>query len=130
MKLLVLLVLAPLVLFVSILIVLRGTDSSMDSPLIPLPVEIVDGKQIITINAKGGYRPQSTIATADMPTAISVQTHGTFDCSSSLVFPSLGIHKILPPSGSTLIDIPPQPAGTTLKGLCAMGMYSFAVKFE
>jgi len=29
-----------------------------------------------------------------------------------------------------LIDVPPQNAGTTLRGLCSMGMYSFAITFN
>ena len=88
-------------------------------------VSIVDGKQIITINAKGGYAPQITTAKADVPTIIKMDTRGTFDCSSALVIPSLNYRKSLPPSGETLIDVPPQKAGTKLQGLCAMGMYNF-----
>ena len=93
-------------------------------------VSIVDGKQIITVNAKGGYSPRVTTAKADMPTVFKVETQGTFDCSSALVIPSLGYRSNLPPSGETLIDVPPQKAGTTMRGLCAMGMYNFAVSFN
>ena len=92
-------------------------------------VSIVDGKQIITINAKGGYAPQITTAKADVPTIIKMDTRGTFDCSSALVIPSLNYRKSLPPSGETLIDVPPQKAGTKLQGLCAMGMYNFSINF-
>jgi len=93
-------------------------------------VSIVDGKQIITINAKGGYAPQITTAKADVPTIIKMDTRGTFDCSSALVIPSLNYRKSLPPSGETLIDVPPQKAGTKLQGLCAMGMYNFSINFN
>ncbi len=127
MKTLVLLILAPLLLFIAILIVLRGGST-------PAPngsnVAMIDGKQIIQIDAKGGYAPRESVASANTPTAIDVRTNGTFDCSTALVLPRLGIKKSLPPSGDTMIDIPPQPAGTTLQGLCAMGMYSFSVKFQ
>jgi plastocyanin domain-containing protein len=93
-------------------------------------VNIVDGKQIITINAKGGYTPRMTIAKADMPTIIKVNTRGTFDCSSALVIPSLNYRTNLPNSGETLIDVPAQKAGTKLQGLCAMGMYNFSIDFN
>ena len=93
-------------------------------------VSIVDGEQIITINAKGGYSPRVTMAKADMPTIIKMDTQGTFDCSSALTIPSLGINKNLPPSGETEIEVPPQKAGATMRGLCAMGMYNFAVNFN
>lgn len=93
-------------------------------------VSIVDGKQIITINAKGGYSPKVTTAKAGIPTVIKVDTQGTFDCSSALTIPSIGYRANLPPSGETAIDVPPQQTGTSMKGLCAMGMYNFAVKFN
>ena len=93
-------------------------------------ISMVDGKQIIEINAKGGYLPRNTIAKANTPTAIKIITQGTFDCSSAVVIPSLGYRKNLPPSGETFIQIPPQKEGSTLQGLCAMGMYNFSVKFN
>ena len=93
-------------------------------------VSIVDGKQVITINAKGGYSPRVTTAKAGMPTVIKVDTNGTFDCSSALTIPSLGYRNNLPPSGETAIDVPPQEVGSTVRGLCAMGMYNFAVNFN
>ncbi len=93
-------------------------------------VSVVDGKQVITINAKGGYMPRATTAKADMPTVLRLTTNGTFDCSSALVIPSLSYRANLPASGETLIDVPPQKAGTTMRGLCAMGMYNFSVNFN
>lgn len=93
-------------------------------------VSIVDGKQIITIDAKGGYAPRETEAKADMPTILRVATKGTFDCSSALTIPAIGYQNSLPPSGTTDIEISPQKAGTTLQGLCAMGMFNFAIKFN
>jgi len=93
-------------------------------------VSMLDGKQIITISAKGGYLPRVTTAKADIPTIIKVDTRGTFDCSSALVIPSLGYRKNLPPSGETLIDVPPQKIGASLQGLCAMGMYNFSINFN
>lgn len=128
MKTLVLLVLAPLLLFIAILIVLRSGAPA--TPPNGSNVAMIDGKQVIRIDAKGGYAPRESVASANTPTAINVRTNGTFDCSTALVLPRLGIKKSLPPSGDTMIDIPPQPAGTTLQGLCAMGMYSFSVKFQ
>ena len=93
-------------------------------------VTVVDGKQIITISAKGGYSPRVTSAAAGLPTVIKMDTQGTFDCSSALIIPSLSYQKYLPPSGETLIDVPPQKAGAKLQGLCSMGMYNFTVNFN
>lgn len=92
-------------------------------------VSIVDGKQIIEINAKGGYQPRKSIAKAGIPTIIRFNTKGTFDCSSSVRIPSMNISKILPQSGSTDIDIGDSKIGT-LQGSCGMGMYPFEVEFQ
>lgn len=91
---------------------------------------IVDGTQIIDITARGGYAPRVVTAKANMPTILRVATRGTFDCSSALTIPAIGYRGNLPPSGTTDIPVPPQAPGATLQGICAMGMYSFAVRFE
>ena len=93
-------------------------------------VSIVDGKQTITIDARGGYFPRATRAQANRATVLNVRTKGTFDCSSILVIPKLGFRSNLPLKGETLINIPPQIAGSIVKGSCAMGMYNFAIKFD
>lgn len=92
-------------------------------------VSIVDGKQIIEITAKGGFEPRKSIAKAGVPTVIRFNTNGTFDCSSSIRIPSLGISKIFPQTGSTDIDIG-SPTVATLQGTCGMGMYPFEVDFQ
>ena len=93
-------------------------------------ISVVDGKQVISINAKGGFSPRVTNAKADIPTEIRMRTQGTFDCSSTLSIPSLDYFENLPSSGETIINIPPQKVGTKLDGLCAMGMYNFEIKFD
>ena len=93
-------------------------------------VSVVDDKQVITINAKGGYSPRVTTAKAGIPTVIKVATNGTFDCSSALTIPSLSYRSNLSPTGVTDIDVPSQKSGAKLQGLCAMGMYNFSVNFD
>lgn len=93
-------------------------------------VNIVDGKQVIEIKAKGGYAPRVTTAKANTPTVINMQTNGTFDCSLALAVPAVGFRDMLPSSGVTPIEIPPQQPGTTIKGVCSMGMYNFAINFN
>ena len=93
-------------------------------------VSVTDGKQIVQIGVKGGYSPKVSFAKADMPTVFRMKTNGTFDCSSGVTIPSLGIRQILPASGNTDIEVPAQKAGTTLDGVCVMGMYHFVVNFK
>ncbi|MBA3733359.1 hypothetical protein H0W91_03215, partial [Patescibacteria group bacterium] len=52
-------------------------------------VSMVDGKQIIEIGVKAGYRPTISSAKAGIPTVIRFYTNGTFDCSSSVNIPSM-----------------------------------------
>lgn len=87
-------------------------------------------KQIIEVNAKGGYSPQEINAEANKDTVLRVKTDNTFDCSSSLVIPKLNIRKQLPPSGITDIAIPAQEKGTKIPAACAMGMYRFNINFN
>ena len=104
-------------------------NSQADTQTTANNVTVVDGKQIITISAKGGYQPRKSVAKAGMPTIIRFDTNGTFDCSSSVRIPSMNISKILPQTGSTNIDIGMQQVAN-LQGTCGMGMYPFEVEFK
>ncbi len=107
-----------------------GGPNSVPSSEEASNVYMEDGKQIINITAKGGYSPRNVMAKANVPTVIRMITNGTFDCSSALNVPAVGFRGNLPPSGTTPIEVPPQKSGATIDGVCAMGMYSFAVNFN
>jgi len=92
-------------------------------------VEIRDGVQYVTINARGGYSPKVSTAQANMPTKLVVKTNGTYDCSAALVIRSIDYQKILPQTGEEIIDLGTPQAGT-LQGLCSMGMYNFTINFN
>lgn len=92
-------------------------------------VEVRDGVQYITIQAKGGYSPRVSSAQAEIPTKLIVKTNGTYDCSAALVIRSVGYQKILPATGEESIDLGTPQVGV-LQGLCSMGMYNFTVNFE
>lgn len=92
-------------------------------------VSIVDGQQIIDITAKGGYTPRTSTAKAGIPTIIRFHTNGTFDCSSYIRIPSMGLSKNLPSTGTTDVVISDPKTGL-LNGMCGMGMYPFQVNFQ
>jgi plastocyanin domain-containing protein len=106
-----------------------GSSSTGSSGADANNVSVVDGKQIITINARGGYQPEKSLAKAGIPTIIRFATNGAFDCSSSIRIPSMGIFKTLPQTGNTDIDIG-TPQATTLQGTCGIRMYRFEVDFQ
>lgn len=88
------------------------------------------GKQVINVVAKGGFSPNKVTAKANVDSRLKVSTNNTFDCSSVLYIPALGIQKNLPITGTTEIDIPAQATGTKLHGTCSMGMYSLDIEFS
>lgn len=92
-------------------------------------VGIVGGVQIVEITARGGYKPRVSLAQAGMPTTIRFDGRGSFDCSSAVRIPSLGISKTLAYDAVTDIDVGVQQVGT-LKGSCGMGMYPFEIQFK
>jgi plastocyanin domain-containing protein len=91
-------------------------------------VEIKDGIQYVTINARGGYSPRVSVAQEGIPTKLIVKTNNTFDCSLSLVIRSINYQKILAQTGEEIIDLG-IPKNGTFQGLCSMGMYSFTINF-
>ncbi len=114
------------------IVFLGGSSKSQDSANTTgskQNVEVRDGVQYITIDAKGGYSPKVASAQGGIPTKLIVKTDGTFDCSASLVIRSVGFQKILPPTGETEIDLGVPKAGEPLVGVCGMGMYNFQINF-
>lgn len=89
----------------------------------------IDGIQEATINVRGGYLPKSVTLEANKPSRLKMITKNTYDCSASLVIPSLNINTNLPASGTTSFDIKAQKPGTEITGSCSMGMYAFKIKF-
>jgi len=89
----------------------------------PVPAVVVDGVQEITINVLNeGYTPNVFAVQSGQPIRLRLVTNQTYGCSRSFVIPSLGIQQILPDTGHTLIEIPPQQTGQ-LRFTCSMGMY-------
>jgi plastocyanin domain-containing protein len=109
------------------LLLSRGGGASV--PAEGANVKIVDGQQIVTITAKGGYQPRRSVAKAGLPTVLRFDTNGTFDCSLAVIIPSLKFSQVLPQSGQTDVPVGTPEAGT-LQGSCGMGMYRFDVVFK
>ena len=114
------------------IIFLGGSKNNTDSTLSQSAqnVQIKDGIQYVTINAKAGYSPRDSTAKAGIPTKLVVKTNGTYDCSASLMIRSIGYQKILSQTGEEVIDIGTPKVGQPLQGLCGMGMYNFSVNFN
>ncbi len=121
---------ALLIISVGLIIFMGIIFSGGPNPTEAQNVEIRNGVQYITIDAKGGYFPNTSTAKAGIPTKLIMKTKSTFDCSAALVIRSVGFQKILPQNGDTEIDIGIPKAGEPLVGTCSMGMYGFSVDFQ
>ncbi len=103
-----------------------ATDAVVSGTATGSNVEVVAGKQIVTIAADEGYSPGSSSAKAGLPTVLRFKTANSFGCTTSIRIPTLRISEDLPSTGTTDIDVGTLAAGT-LTGTCSMGMYKFAV---
>ncbi|MCK9351492.1 MAG: cupredoxin domain-containing protein [Candidatus Paceibacterota bacterium] len=113
-------------------IIFSGFGESKENAPSPLNlgnVFIQGGKQTVDIIAKGGFEPETSIAKSGVPTVLRITTKGTFDCSSVVNIPELGVRKNLPVNGVTEIDLGTRAPGT-LNGSCGMGMYPFTIEFK
>ncbi|QQR64490.1 cupredoxin domain-containing protein [Candidatus Kaiserbacteria bacterium] len=107
----------------------KSTETSIVVPTtITSNVTMEGEKQVVMIDAKGGYLPEVSTAKAGVPTIVRFNTTGTFDCSASVRIPSRDVSQILPQSGTTDIDIGVNEKGP-LEGSCGMGMYPFQIEF-
>ena len=93
-------------------------------------VVMVNGKQQITITAGQWYSPKVTVAKAWVPTEIKIQGRNAYGCESAVRIPKLSYSKSLDPKGSDVVQVPEQKAWDIINGTCAMGMYSFQIKFN
>lgn len=127
MKTIIISTIIALLLIVAALIASKNQNTQIGETL--TNVTIVDGVQIVDLDAKGGYEPRRSVAQANIPTVVRFNTSGTYDCSTIVRIQSLKIQKNLPSTGVTEIDIGTQPV-SIFTGSCGMGMYPFEIEFK
>jgi len=93
-------------------------------------VDAISGKQIINVDVKNGYSPRVINARAGTANILRLSSKNDYGCERAFTIPKLNIRKDLPATGDTDIEIPAQAAGTSLIGVCTMGMYSFTMNFN
>ena len=105
-----------------------STAQSAPAPSAPAAGET---EQTLTINAKAnGYEPTLVRARAGVPAKLALVTNKTYSCARSFVIPALNIQRVLPDTGTVMVDIPAQKAGTTINFTCSMGMYTGKIRFD
>ena len=104
---------------------LRGGSEARTAAASP----VTDGgiqRIAITVRPRS-YAPSRLSARAGVPTELILHSDRATGCTSAFVFPSLGIERMLPADGDTVI-----PVGVLRPGLhrftCAMGMYGGTIE--
>lgn len=124
----------PLVLSIGAAVLIIGgavmfSTGSDESVPVAQKVYMEGEKQIVEIDAKGGFSPLMSTAKAGVPTVLRMKTNGTYDCSAGVRIQKLGVSENLDATGVKDILVSAESAQGTLTGTCAMGMYNFSVNF-
>ena len=90
---------------------------------------LTDGVQEAVIVVRGGYAPAVVRAAAGTPLRLVFDRREDGDCSSRVVFPSLGINRWLAPHARTAVDVPTMSAGT-FEFACGMNMVHGSLVLE
>jgi uncharacterized protein len=92
---------------------------------------VATGEVILQIDVQNsGYSPDTLHAPANVPIRLNMVTQNTHSCAVAFVIPELGIEKLLPSSGTTELNVPPQPQGKVMRFSCSMGMYTGQIIFD
>ena len=83
-----------------------------------------NGTQDVTINVTSrGYQSNVSTLKAGVPVKLKLVTNNTLGCSRAFSIPSLNVSKLLPQTGSEVIEFTPTKTGR-LAYTCSMGMYT------
>lgn len=81
------------------------------------------GHQVVEVRVRAGYRPGAILAQAGIPLRIIFRREDDDVRTERIVFSAPRLERRLAPTGTTTIDLPPQPAGV-IRFTCGMGRYS------
>jgi sulfite exporter TauE/SafE len=83
-----------------------------------------NGVQEVTVEAGNwGYTATATKLKVGIPVRLTITTHNTWSCSRAFVIPGIQYYKILPETGSEVVEFTPERTGS-FTYTCSMGMYT------
>lgn len=83
-----------------------------------------NGVQEVSINVTStSYTPSNMSVRAGVPVRLTLVTNGVYGCTRAFTVPSLGIQKILPETGTEIVEFTPEKPGP-IRFTCSMGMFS------
>ena len=88
------------------------------------PAKIVSGVQEVTIKVTDrGYEANINSLKVGVPVKLKLVTNGARSCARAFTIPELNYFKVLPATGSEIIEFTPRKTGKLIY-TCSMGMYS------
>jgi hypothetical protein len=81
-----------------------------------------DGHQVVDVTVRAGYHPAAIVARAGLPLRLVFRRDDGDACSERIVFSAPRVDRRLAPTGTTTIELPPQPLGE-IRFTCGMGRY-------
>lgn len=108
----------------------KETRTALSVPDYSPFTETPEGKISVDVKAKNGFYPSELNLPAGKPTVLNVETDNTYDCSSTISFPALGLRKTLLPSDTASLELPSQESGTSLTATCSMGHYFLTINYN
>jgi len=94
------------------------------------PAPLASGKTLTLAAKNNGYFPETLYAQANTPLQLNIITQNTVSCAIGFYIPALRYETMLPRSGTTTVDIPPQKPGSVMPFTCSMGMYTGQIVFQ
>jgi sulfite exporter TauE/SafE len=111
---------------------LRGSVHTFQNYWSVISKPNVTANQILTVNGfqeatitvtSRGYKSNINTLKVGVPVKLSLVTKGVAGCARAFTIPDYNISKLLPQTGTTIVDFTPDKAGL-LTYTCSMGMYS------
>ncbi len=106
------------------------SQSSPDTTVVTGPQYTLADDQLLLSVENSGYFPAVLKAPAGKDLTLNLVTDNTYSCALAFLIPDLDFYQMLPPSGTTQVNIPAQEKGSTLYFTCSMGMYTGQIVFE
>lgn len=89
---------------------------------------VTNGVQEVEIYvSNNGYTPNNITLKKGVKTRITLRTNNTYGCSRAFTIPALNISKVLPMTGTEVVEFTPMKKGS-LAFSCSMGMYNGVFK--
>jgi len=110
--------------------VMNWMQSLMSGPQVAQTATENSSGVLLLSAGNNGYSPRTLHARAGVANKLNLVTNNTYSCARGFVIPAINEERLLPATGTVLIDIPAQPFGSVLHFTCSMGMYTGDIVFD